>query len=45
MLLKNVKLVNPKTNFEDITDIRISDGIIAEIAKNTRAAASPPLSS
>ncbi len=34
MLLKNVKLVNPKTNFEDITDIRISDGIVVEIAKN-----------
>ena len=37
MLLKNVKLVNPKTNFEDITDIRISEGIVSEIAKDINA--------
>ena len=34
MLLKNVKIVNPKTNFEEISDIRIIDGIIAEISTN-----------
>ena len=37
MLLKNVKLVNPKTNFEDITDIRVLDGIVTEIQKNITA--------
>ena len=37
MLLKNVRLVNPKTNFEGVTDIRILDGIVAEIAKNISA--------
>lgn len=34
MLLKNAKIVNPKTNFEDISDIRIEDGIIQEITTN-----------
>ncbi len=34
MLLKNTKIVNPKNNFEDITDIRIENGIIEEIQKN-----------
>ena len=34
MLLKNVKIVNPKTNFEGISDIRIEDGIVREIAIN-----------
>ena len=37
MLLKNVKLVNPKTNFEDITDIRITNDIISEISKKITA--------
>ena len=34
MLLKNAKIVNPKTNFEGISDIRIEDGIVKEIATN-----------
>ena len=34
MLLKNAKIVNPKTNFEGISDIRVEDGIITEIAVN-----------
>ncbi|MBQ8886754.1 MAG: dihydroorotase [Candidatus Gastranaerophilales bacterium] len=34
MLLKNAKIVNPKTNFEGISDIRIEDGIVKEIAVN-----------
>ena len=34
MLLKNAKIVNPKTNFEGISDIRIEDGIVREIAIN-----------
>ena len=37
MLLKNVKIVNPKTNFENISDIRITDGIITEINANIQA--------
>lgn len=34
MLLKNAKMVNPKTNFEGIIDIRITNGIVEEISKN-----------
>ena len=34
MLLKNAKILNPKTNFEGISDIRVEDGIITEIAVN-----------
>ena len=34
MLLKNAKIVNPKTNFEGISDIRIEDNIVKEIAVN-----------
>ena len=34
MLLKNAKIVNPKTKFEGISDIRVEDGIITEIAVN-----------
>lgn len=34
MLLKNAKIVNPKTNFEGISDIRVEDGIVREIAIN-----------
>ena len=34
MLLKNAKIVNPKTKFEGISDIRIIDGIVDEIARN-----------
>ena len=34
MLLKNAKIVNPKTNFEGISDIRIENGIVKEIANN-----------
>ena len=34
MLLKNAKIVNPKTNFEGISDIRIEDGYIKEISVN-----------
>ena len=37
MLLKNAKIVNPKTNFEGISDIRIEDGIVKEIATNLQA--------
>ncbi len=37
MLLKNGKIVNPKNNFEDISDIRIETGVIKEIAKNIKA--------
>ena len=34
MLLKNAKIVNPKTNFEGISDIRIAGSIVKEIANN-----------
>lgn len=34
MLLKNAKVVNPKTNYEGFSDIRIEDGYIKEIAAN-----------
>ena len=34
MLLKNGKIINPKNRFEDISDIRIENGIIAQIGKN-----------
>ena len=37
MLLKNAKIVNPKTNFEGISDIRIEDGLVKEIAPNLQA--------
>ncbi len=37
MLLKNGKIVNPKNNFEDISDIRIETGVIKELAKNIKA--------
>lgn len=33
MLLKNAKIINPKNNFEQISDIRIEDGIIKEISQ------------
>ena len=36
MLLKNVKIVNPKTNYEGISDIRIEDSYIKEIAQNIK---------
>ncbi|MCD7740446.1 MAG: dihydroorotase, partial [Candidatus Gastranaerophilales bacterium] len=39
MLLKNGKIVNPKNNFEDISDIRIENGKIKEISKNITPAA------
>ena len=34
MLLKNAKIINPKTNYEGISDIRIENGIVKEIAVN-----------
>ena len=34
MLIKNVRLVDPYTNFDAVTDILITDGEIAEINKN-----------
>ena len=34
MLLKNAKILNPKTNFEGISDIRIENGIVEEIKEN-----------
>ena len=34
MLIKNVRLVDPYTNFDAVTDILITDGKIAEINKN-----------
>lgn len=34
MLLKNAKIINPKNNFEQISDIRIENGIISDISKN-----------
>lgn len=34
MLLKNAKILNPKTNFEGISDIRIENGIVEEIKSN-----------
>ena len=34
MLLKNAKIVNPKTNFEGVSDIRIEDAWVKEIAVN-----------
>ena len=34
MLLKNAKIVNPKTNFEGVSDIRIENGFVKEIATN-----------
>ena len=34
MLLKNAKIVNPKTNFEGFLDIRIEDGYIKELTTN-----------
>lgn len=37
MLLKNGFLINPHTNTEEITDIRISDGIISEIGHSLAA--------
>ena len=37
MLLKNAKIVNPKTKFEGIADIRIIDGIVKEISKDLLA--------
>ena len=32
MLLKNAKIINPKNNFEKISDIRIENGIVKEIS-------------
>lgn len=32
MLLKNARIVNPKTNFDEISDIRIENGIVDEIS-------------
>ncbi|MBE7705013.1 MAG: dihydroorotase [Cyanobacteria bacterium SIG29] len=37
MLLKNAKIVNPKTNFEDIADIKIENDTITKIEKNINA--------
>lgn len=34
MLLKNARIINPKTNFDNISDIRIENEIIKEIGKN-----------
>ena len=34
MLLKNARIINPKTNLDKISDIRIKDGIIKEIGIN-----------
>lgn len=34
MLLKNAKVINPKNKFEDYSDIKIENGIIAEMGKN-----------
>ena len=34
MLLKNARIINPKTNFDKISDIRIENGIIKEIGQN-----------
>lgn len=34
MLIKNIHLINPKTNYDDITDILIVDGVISKIEKN-----------
>ena len=37
MLLKNAMIINPKNNFEEISDIRIENGLIKEIGKNLKA--------
>lgn len=34
MLIKNIRLVNPKTSFDEITDILIENGKVAGIGKN-----------
>lgn len=34
MLLKNARIINPKTNFDEISDIRIENEIVVEISKN-----------
>ncbi len=34
MLLKNGKIINPQTDFEGISDIRIENGLISEISQN-----------
>ena len=34
MLLKNARIINPKTNFDKISDLRIENGIIKEIGEN-----------
>lgn len=34
MLLKNARILDPKSNFDDICDIRIKDSIITNIEKN-----------
>lgn len=39
MLLKNAKIINPKTNFEGIADIRTEGDIIKEIAPKLQAKA------
>lgn len=39
MLLKNAKIINPKTNFEGIADIKIEGDIIKEIAPKLQAKA------
>ena len=37
MLLKNARIINPKTNFDSISDIRIENGIITEISEHITA--------
>lgn len=37
MLLKNARIINPKTNFDSKSDIRIENGIITEISENITA--------
>lgn len=34
MLLKNARVINPETNFDEIVDILINDGIIQKISSN-----------
>lgn len=36
MLLKNARIVNPKTNFDEISDIRIENEIVDEISINIK---------
>ena len=39
MIIKNIRLINPATDFDDIADISVEDGIIKKIEKSGEAAA------